>query len=79
NNRKLEFSELEPKLSGHQQRALLRAMGMELGSIHVSGPGAKRDAINGELGLLPERLLSHAARRVADWTVDEWRRFRKSR
>ncbi|HTR12019.1 MAG TPA: DUF2252 family protein [Roseiarcus sp.] len=78
NYRKLEFGELEPKLSGRHRRALLGAMGMELASLHVAKAGDERDAIMGELSKLPERWLSRAASRVADWTVDEWRGFGKS-
>ena len=51
---------------------------MELASLHAAEAGGERGAIMGELSKLPERWLSHAARRVADWTVDEWRSFRKS-
>ncbi len=73
NNSKLDFEKIDRARRGK----LFAAMGAELAAIHVTDGGAL--PIGAELAALERDWLKDAARRVAEWTRDEWRDYARDR
>ena len=71
NSRKLNFDKLRAK----QGESLLAAMGAELASVHAADAGAVT-AIKADLGARKPSWLANATTRVADWTRQEFSKFR---
>ncbi|WP_222950481.1 DUF2252 family protein [Sphingomonas sp. JC676] len=73
NSRKLEFGEIRSALADR----LVRAMAGDLATIHA-GDAAAHDSIRDALsGRKKHGWLARAAERVAIWTADEHRRYRR--
>jgi len=71
NSRKLNFDKLREKRS----EDLLVAMGADLAAVHAASAGAVA-AINADLSARRPHWLSDASTRVADWTRQEFTKYR---
>jgi hypothetical protein len=72
NSRKLRFAELSLK----RGRRLVRAMAIDLASIHAAEPGAA-EAIGDDLNRRGADWLTSAATKVASWTRREFKAYRR--
>lgn len=74
NSRKMDFEKIKPAL----RERLAEAMAADLAAVHVEEAGL-RPTIRAELEGYERNWLARAARKVAEWTSDEQKEYKRSR
>jgi hypothetical protein len=69
---RIDVSEL---VHHHDRALLLRCMGAETANIHLGGKKAQKRILK-DLKKLPEKWLMHAAEKLHDKTLKDWKEFR---